>query len=152
MNCLLVLRHPMNKSEWQGFTQPNTTCAKSEQLGYVCLLNDMNVMIYIIFTSSSKTPYFSALSIKKREQNFQVPYFQIPYKSIFGVIFPILNSLFYHHGNQSAISVVRIFKNKTLSRKPSNIQKSPFSSWSMEIGFVSQGKNTLIPPTQVIKA
>ena len=36
----------------------------------------------------------------------------------------MLNSLFYYHGNPSAISVVRTFKNKTRLRKPSSIQKT----------------------------
>lgn len=70
--------------------------------------------------------------------------FWISYKSIFEVIFPILNSLFFHHGYQSEISAVRIFKNTTLFSKLSNVQKkkkNPFSAWRMEIS-VKMGKIT----------
>lgn len=52
-----------------------------------------------------------------------------------------MNSLFYHHGNQSAISVVRIFKNTTLFRKHSNVQRSLFFAWRVEISRVRQDKN-----------
>lgn len=99
---------------------------------YKNLWHERNDLNYFYFVQLND---FNSLSIRGGKQNFQVPYFWNPYKSIFGVIFPILNSLFYHHGNESEISVVRIFKNTTLFSKTSHVQESPFSAWRMEIGI-----------------
>lgn len=82
-----------------------------------------------------------SFAYKKWKTEFPSPILLDSLQIYFWSFFPYTEFTFYHHGNQSEISVVRIFKNTTLFSKPSNIQKSPFSAWRMEIS-VKLGKNT----------